>query len=576
MIAWAIEAVVASTALMLLVMVLRRPVAEHFGAQAAYALWALPALRMVLPPLTLGLGVSAPMLAVEPVSGSISDVVRSSIVAGGTTSHAAAVIPVSNSLGSAGWIALAVLIWLVGAGLFLIGHVWGYRRFRAHLLSGATVMGEAAPGVALLASPRASGPMAFGLRQRLIVFPADASDRFDSDEHALALAHELAHHRRGDLLANAFALLVVALHWWNPVAWAAYRLFRADQEVACDAQVVAEARRRGLGQAYGRTLIKAATNREFAIACHLTSVETLKRRLAMLAKATPSSGRRRLGLLLIGGTTLGGLALTASGQGVAADMGSKVAHALPAQSVGHVLSRTLAPVARLAPVASVRSVALPTSVAAPAEVPVLPAAPEQDAGQTDVAWAPPTPPAPPVAPVPPTPPTPPRFDVAQARAAAAQAREQARQHQAEWAAAQAERAKALAEAEAERARLRIDMARTSADRSAALAQARASQAHALAAVHAANIPTVVVTQDCKDVSRSGVSEVHSVEHGGRTTVSIRACGDAIARNARAQAIAGIREARQDIMNDQSMSHEVRMKVLTDLDRQIARLRSRQD
>ncbi len=571
MIAWAVEAVVASTALMLLVMILRRPVAEHFGAQAAYALWALPALRMVLPPMTIGLGASAPMLAVEPVSGSISDVVRNSIVTGSGAAHAAAVVPASDNLGSAGWMAVAVLIWLVGAGLFLLGHVWGYRRFRAHLLSGATAMGEVAPGVALLASPSATGPMAFGLRQRLIVFPADASNRFDSDEHALALAHELAHHRRGDLVANAFALLVVALHWWNPVAWAAYRLFRADQEVACDAQVVAEARRRGLGQAYGRTLIKAATNREFAIACHLTSVETLKRRLAMLAKAAPSSRRRRLGLALIGGTTLGGLALTASGQGVAADMGSKVSAALPTQSVSQVLTRTLAPVARLAPVAPVRSVEVLQSIAAPAEVPVVPTPPEQPVAPAQPAFN-----TPPLPPAPPEPPTPPRFDIAQARAAAAQARAQAGQREAEWASAQAERARALAEAEAERARLRIDMARKSADRSAALAQARASQAQALAAVHAANIPTVVVTQDCKDGVRSGVSEVHSVEHNGRTTVSIRACGDAIARNARAQAIAGISEARHDIMNDQSLSHEVRMKVLTDLDRQIARLRSRQD
>jgi hypothetical protein len=162
------------------------------------------------------------------------------------------------------------------------------------------------------------------------------------------------------------------------------------------------------------------------------------------------------------------------------------------------------------------------------------------------------------------------------RIAAAQASAQAGQREAEWAAAQAERARALAEAEAGRARLRIDMARKSADRGAAFAQARASQAQALAALHAANIPAVVVTQDCKDGARSGVSEVHSVEHGGRTTVSIRACGDAIARNARAQAIAGISEARHDIMNDQSISHEVRMKVLSDLDRQIARLRSQRD
>ena len=38
---------------MALVLVLRRPVARWLGAGAAYALWALPVLRLVLPPVTL-------------------------------------------------------------------------------------------------------------------------------------------------------------------------------------------------------------------------------------------------------------------------------------------------------------------------------------------------------------------------------------------------------------------------------------------------------------------------------------------------------------------------------------------
>ena len=49
MIGWAIEALAASTLLMLVVLALRGPVARRFGAQAAYMLWLLPALRMVLP-----------------------------------------------------------------------------------------------------------------------------------------------------------------------------------------------------------------------------------------------------------------------------------------------------------------------------------------------------------------------------------------------------------------------------------------------------------------------------------------------------------------------------------------------
>ena len=39
-------------ALIALVMVLRRPVARHFGAGAAYALWFLPLARLIVPPFT--------------------------------------------------------------------------------------------------------------------------------------------------------------------------------------------------------------------------------------------------------------------------------------------------------------------------------------------------------------------------------------------------------------------------------------------------------------------------------------------------------------------------------------------
>ena len=58
--------------------------------------------------------------------------------------------------------------------------------------------------------------------------------RFTPAEQRLALAHELAHHRRGDLFADLAALLVLALHWFNPIAHRAYRAFRVDQEQACD------------------------------------------------------------------------------------------------------------------------------------------------------------------------------------------------------------------------------------------------------------------------------------------------------------------------------------------------------
>ena len=47
--AWLVEALIGATLLMLLVLIVRKPVARLWGAHMAYALWALPALRMVLP-----------------------------------------------------------------------------------------------------------------------------------------------------------------------------------------------------------------------------------------------------------------------------------------------------------------------------------------------------------------------------------------------------------------------------------------------------------------------------------------------------------------------------------------------
>ena len=52
--AFAAETTLAVTLLVCLVLLVRKPVAKRFGAGAAYALWSLPLIRLVLPPLPSG------------------------------------------------------------------------------------------------------------------------------------------------------------------------------------------------------------------------------------------------------------------------------------------------------------------------------------------------------------------------------------------------------------------------------------------------------------------------------------------------------------------------------------------
>src|SRR5690606_24520149 len=53
MMAWLLDTLLYTGLLIALVLAVHVPVARHFGPQAAYALWALPLLRLLLPPITL-------------------------------------------------------------------------------------------------------------------------------------------------------------------------------------------------------------------------------------------------------------------------------------------------------------------------------------------------------------------------------------------------------------------------------------------------------------------------------------------------------------------------------------------
>src|SRR6185312_7903800 len=149
--------------------------------------------------------------------------------------------------------------------------------------------------------------------RKYVAFPRDFAERYDEVEQDLALAHELGHHARGDLIANWVALIVLALHWFNPVAWRAFRAFRADQEMACDALVLS-GRDAALRHAYGRAIVKSAHGGAVSAACHLHTINEIKGRLRMLTRHEKTSRTRHYaGAAALATLTLASLAVTASG-----------------------------------------------------------------------------------------------------------------------------------------------------------------------------------------------------------------------------------------------------------------------
>ncbi|RYE03389.1 MAG: peptidase M56 [Sphingomonadales bacterium] len=346
---WMIETFVATTLLMLLVLAVRAPVRKAFGPTMAYALWLLPVLRLLMPPLPA----SWTEKAAAPVAAA-SDVIAYYVV---EPIAGASDAPAAIASGSIDVLMLAGLAWAGGALLFLVYHLISHTRYCHNLLRAARIDRTVAEGrVRVIETDAAHGPLAFGVFRKYVAFPRDFSERYDEQERDLALAHELGHHVRGDLIANWVALIVLAIHWFNPVAWKAFRAFRADQEMACDALVLA-GRAQALRHAYGRAIVKSAHGGAVSAACHLHTINEVKGRLRMLSKTgNLSPTRLATGLVGVSALSLAALGLTASGTQAAETIKTKV------QAVtGVSLSQ---------------DVPLPPAPPAASEAPRAPAAPE--------------------------------------------------------------------------------------------------------------------------------------------------------------------------------------------------------
>jgi beta-lactamase regulating signal transducer with metallopeptidase domain len=305
---WLIDTALYTGLLIALVLVLRRPVARTFGPGMAYALWALPLLRLVLPPLVLPASL-APQAA-EPV---VLDPSVMAMVLAAEEMNAAAPMPAAVAPAMWSLSELLLPVWLGGAGLLLAWRVWSYLRMRRAMLAEARPVGEAGK-VRLVETPAVASPIAFGVLDKVVALPPRFMAMEDRRARDLAIAHELAHHRGHDIAANFAAQPLLALHWFNPLAWLGWHAMRRDQEAACDARVMA-GRDRAERAAYAGVLAGFAAGPRLALAapmaCPVLGGKSIIHRLRSLAMSDISPRRRTAGRLLLGAAAVA-LPLTAS------------------------------------------------------------------------------------------------------------------------------------------------------------------------------------------------------------------------------------------------------------------------
>jgi carboxyl-terminal processing protease len=142
----------------------------------------------------------------------------------------------------------------------------------------------------------------------VILLPAEAQT-WPAERLCGVLTHELAHVRRWDWLLQVLGQLVRALYWFNPLAWVALGRLRAEQELACDDEVLNAGKR---PSDYAAELLALMVNLPpgflvSSMALALGRVRALERRLRSILD--PEHNQRPLTRRGVGLVSLGALCL---------------------------------------------------------------------------------------------------------------------------------------------------------------------------------------------------------------------------------------------------------------------------
>lgn len=253
----------------LAVMAVRLVLRKKASRRALCMLWALVALRLLLP---VSLTVESPVsLQAEeaPVSRAYhamqearTSVPEEAAPAPAEPSGAAATVvpaePAAEPVTLRTFARWLPWIWVIGMGCMaaymLLSFIW----MRLTLRRAEHIQDN------VYRCTQWSTPFVLGIIAPCIYVPESVSE----EDLPQVLAHERCHIRRWDHVVKPAAFLLLAVNWFNPVLWAAYVLLGRDMENACDELALknADTSRRA---AYSRALVSCAAQPKMAAVCPL-------------------------------------------------------------------------------------------------------------------------------------------------------------------------------------------------------------------------------------------------------------------------------------------------------------------
>lgn len=217
----------------------------HAPSRLLCWLWLAVGVRFVLPwgiPLRLPRPQSAPLAAAADTVQELGALPLPDLAP--TVPAAAVALPWYARLSP--WHILAA-VWLAGVLVLALRGLAGYWRLRRSVALACKAPDGCYGGACVAA------PFTLGILRPRIYLP----DSLRGAARQAVLLHEQTHIRRGDPLTKPLFYAAVCLHWFNPLAWLAFRGFERDMEAACDEAAV-QGRPLPERNAYCETLLQFA------------------------------------------------------------------------------------------------------------------------------------------------------------------------------------------------------------------------------------------------------------------------------------------------------------------------------
>lgn len=230
------------------------------------------------------------------------------------------------------------LLWLIGC--IVIISLSALAQWKIHRLvryeSKAVTSNFAIPSrLSVVSHDEVAGPLLTGIIKPTLLLPQNFASQFSPRQQQLMINHELVHLYRGDNLYNLLALIFVALFWFNPLTWLAYRAFRRNQELACDARVLKQSSQEDK-VSYSKALVQCAEHslHSFSIYSPYGEKHTMRKRIVNIqqsSKIKPALVGLSIALssTLLAGVALANLANTAHSVDNKAFMASPVMRVEP-------------------------------------------------------------------------------------------------------------------------------------------------------------------------------------------------------------------------------------------------------